>query len=157
TGICGGFKFISQVDSVLAYNRSVSNGSASPANGYGILVGNPLCCDSGNNANCCALDPAVCSSLQGCLPFVNCCPTFHKVINNNEVVDNTLWGIFDRLNPSGTNAYFANIARGNGPPTQNYSLPAGTPIRIWPLPAPPNPVDNFAILDAQLDNMDIRP
>ncbi len=56
---------------------------------------------------------------------------------------------------SANNAYLANIARANG---TNYSgLPEGTPIRIWQLPGPPSSTNSNGILDAQLDNLDIRP
>lgn len=155
SSICGGFKFVSQVNSILADCRSVGHGIAGSNNGYGILVTDPACC---SNTSCCTLDPVVCNSPSGCLPVATCCPTLHNIIHNNEVVGNTFYGIFDNFNPvsnNAKNAYYANVARGNG---TNYALPNGAPIRIWgPPPAFPSTTDNNGVLDAQLDNIDIRP
>lgn len=147
----GGFKFTSVVNSTLSDNRSVTNGSSGAGNGYGILVGNPPCCAT---ATCCTTDPVVCDSPSGCLPFSTCCPTSHNIINNNEVIGNTQFGIFDDLIGASNNAYYANVARSN---VVNYALPPGTPIRLWPLPAFPLPVDNNGLLDSQLDNISITP
>lgn len=149
---CGGFKFVSQVYSILANCRSVGNGETGSSNGIGILVSDPPCCITNN---CCTVDPAVCNSTSGCLPFATCCVTLQNIIHNNEVAGNTLYGIRETTNTNPHNNYYANIARGNG---TNYSnLPAGTPIRIWgPPPAFPQTTDNNGVLDAQLDNIDIR-
>ncbi len=159
-GICGGFKFISQVNSTLSNSTSVSNGSN--GNGYGILVGDPACCITNT---CCALDPVVCQDGSGnCLPASACCPTKNNVINNNQVVGNSLYGIFDQSNSNANNAYYANVARGNG---TNYAYQVGlvvapnalpgAPIRNWPLPSLPATTDNNGVLDAQLDNISITP
>lgn len=152
-GIGGGFKYISQINSVLAHNHSVGNGSVN-GTGYGILVGNPTCCAT---STCCTADPVICDSPSGCLPFASCCPSSHNVINNNEVVGNSDFGIVDNIVAPDTalNAYFANVARGNG---TNYQIPLGNPIRTWTLPGYPAVVDNNTtpVLDT-LDNIDINP
>lgn len=141
-GLSGGFKFVSQVDSSLTQCKAISNG-------YGILVADPACCATNT---CCTVDPVVCKSGTNCLPFAACCPTSKNVISYNEVIGNTSFGIVDESNSNAHNAYFANIARGNG---HNFTLPAGTPIRHWKLPAFPHTTDNNGILDTQLDNISI--
>ncbi len=152
-GIGGGFKFISTINSVLSYNNSIGNGSIN-GTGYGILVGNPVCCAINI---CCTFDAATCANLQGCLPFASCCPSSHNVINNNEVVGNSDFGIVDNIvaPDNALNAYYTNVARGNG---TNYQIPVGNPIRTWTLPAYPAVVDNNTtpVLDT-LDNISINP
>lgn len=78
----------------------------------------------------------------------------NAIVKGNTIYNNSA-GIRD--DTTGNNTYITNIARSNGAPGNNYvGVPAGTPIRIWTLPGPPDPVDNNGILDP-LDNMDIRP
>lgn len=157
-GIGGGFKFISTINSELSYNHSITNGSTN-SDGYGILVGNPPCCATNT---CCTADPTVCTipgTPPTCAPFAVCCPSSHNVINNNELIGNSDYGIYDNFisqgNQTAYNAYYANVARNSG--TANYRIPTGNPIRTWPLPASPSVLDNNStpVLDAQLDNIDI--
>ena len=129
----GGFKFISQVNSILS--NSVSSG-----NGFGILVGDPVCC------------PIECDDPG------SVCVSTNNIINNNQVLGNSLVGILDSKTTA-NNAYYANFARSNGPAGNNnyFGLPLGTPIRVWILPGAPAPLDSNGILDPQLDNMDVAP
>lgn len=127
TTLGGGFKFISQVNSTLSNSVSSGNG------GYGILAGDPAGCE---DAQCASLD---------------------NIINNNQILGNSVAGILD-TKAAANNAYYLNVSRSNGPAgAVNYSgLPAGTPIRLWLLPAAPNATDSNGILDP-IDNMDVRP
>ncbi len=81
------------------------------------------------------------------------------VVQANEAAFNTANGFFDNSDGlNKTQAYFQNIAYGNGPDSfaANYSgLPAGTPIRTWSIGSAPTAKDNNGILDPQLDNMSI--
>ncbi len=155
-GLGGGFKFLSQVSSILTK-------STSQTNAIGILVGDPTCCGVANDCN--LLD-------SSCGVTVNCCPSQNNEISNNNIVGNSQFGIQDLSQAN--NAYLGNVARGNGAAGNNFvgsifpspitcQNPVGcvsaatTPVVLWVIPGAPCAVDTNCVAVTDLDNKDIRP
>ena len=92
--------------------------------------------------------------------------TFDNIISNNILEANTNFGILDSGVFSGTNAYYTNQAKHNGPTPAisgsdtNYSggilNTTGAPIRYWLLPAAPNTTNNNGVHGETLDNISIN-
>ena len=90
-GVGGGFKFLSQVNSILRKNVSTDNT-------IGILVGNPSCC------------PTDC---------VGSCPSTGNTVSCNKVFNNLVQGIVDTA-PEALTTYSGNISGSNGAIDNNY-------------------------------------
>lgn len=102
----------------------------------------------------------LCTSFNNGIGFNVVDPAAPQVALNNVIKDCAAYGNiaigFVDSTPLARNAYIANRARANG---INYAIPVGNPIRTWPLPASPSPVDNNMItpIADPMDNIDITP